>query len=584
MAGVSEKITDELKRQDLPGAVWVTVHGTDGIRLGSAGLSNAASQQPMQRADRVHVGSLAKPLIALGIMHLTTQGRLSLETPITRILPDIAFDNPWASTDPVTVRHLLDQTSGLDDARFWQVFSEHATPDSPLSDAFKGSDGLLRIRSRPGAHHSYSNMGYTLLGMVIEAVAGERYEAYLDRELLGALDMTDSTFRFTSQLGPQADPHLAMGHFENNEIQAAVPIVLRPAGQFTTTAEDMSKFLRFLMGDGRIDGRLFIAPTLLRAMGLPSGTESAKAGLGVGYGSGMFRRDRLGVVAPCHGGSTIGFNAMACIFPEHQKAFFVAMNGDSETADYTRLDALLIEELDLPKNSPAAIVEAPADRKDYLGYYVPAPNRMQKFEMLDIFFGFTRVSRSADGLLLQPSQKPPQRLYALPGEGLFRLDDRMEASHVFFVDSEGVRSMGRGTQSYRIMPLWKLSLGWLSFGLGALGLGLLLLSGVVRTVTLKWKANHPVLMPFIGIATLPLPVPLFMTQSFLALGDGTTAGMLLMTVTAVLPLTMGFGIWRSLRQRPLRRLGCFELAAMASVLQCCVFLAYWGLLPLRLWA
>src|SRR3546814_10529503 len=97
----------------------------------------------------------------------------------------------------------------------------------------------------------------------------------LDYHFLGPLGMHQSTFRFVSQEGPHADAQLAMGHFEGGATQAAVPLYLRPAGQFTTTASDMGLFARFLMSDGEIDGKPFIAPHLLQAMGRPTTTEAA---------------------------------------------------------------------------------------------------------------------------------------------------------------------------------------------------------------------------------------------------------------------------------------------------------------------
>lgn len=581
---VSDDIAANLKQQELPGAVWVLVQDQNKIELGSAGFKNASTQQAMQASDRVHVGSIAKSFIALGILHLVTEGKLDLDTPLSQILPNIKLDNPWAASSSVTVRHLLDQTSGLDDARFWQVFSLNADPGSLLVDSFHTSHDLLRVRSRPGAHHSYSNMGYTLLGMVIEALTHERYEDYLDRELLIPLGMQNSTFHYVSQLGPKADSRLAMGHFEKSQPHAAAPMYMRPAGQFTTTAADMAKFLLFLMSDGTIGNKPFIDVSLLQAMSMPQGTDAAKAGLRVGYGLGMFRRDRLGVVAPCHGGGTVGFNAMFCIFPEQQKAFFVAINGDSEGADYTRIDAVLIHALALPSVPAVTQVRLPIDIEDYFGFYMPSPNRMQKFALLDTAFGFTRISRNGNALLAEPFQKDAQLLLPVAGGRLFRTTNRLEASHVLFTDAEGVQRMSRGTQSYQRMPLWKIGLFWASFAIGLLGIFLLLVSGLVRTVLRKWQRRHPALIPFLGIVVLAAPVPLFLMQSFLAIGDITQASILLLIVTAVLPLSMLFGIWQSFRLRPQSIVDRLELLAMISVLQCCLLLAYWGLLPLQLWA
>src|SRR5690606_11146471 len=122
------------------------------------------------------------------------------------------------------------------------------------------------------------------------------------------LGMRQSSFRFESQAGPDADAQLAMGHFEDGATQASVPLHLRPAGQFTTTAADMGLFARMLMSNGEIDGQPFIASTLLRAMGRPTTTEAVAAGLlDAGYGLGLNSRDRHGVIGNCHVGTAIGF-------------------------------------------------------------------------------------------------------------------------------------------------------------------------------------------------------------------------------------------------------------------------------------
>jgi CubicO group peptidase (beta-lactamase class C family) len=325
-----------LQQQQLTGVIWSTVT-PEGIRTGAAGIADS-DQQSLLRADhKMQVGSIAKTLIAVGILRLVSEGKLSLDSPLAILLPDLPvdqlLDNPWAAEQPVLLRHLLDHTSGLDDVRLWQVFSLRATPDSPLSQAFKPGSSM-RLRTKPGSRLSYSNMGYTVLGMVIEQVSGERYERYLEQHLLQPLQMFDSSFGFITQQEPAADPRLAMGHFENNATQATVPMFLRPAGQFTTTATDMALFARFLMSDGVIhhdinddvneetndisNRKPFIAPELLRAMGQPTSTEAAQAGLVAGYALGLNNRDRHGVIGRCHVGTTFGFRANFCLFPEAQ--------------------------------------------------------------------------------------------------------------------------------------------------------------------------------------------------------------------------------------------------------------------------
>lgn len=305
-----------LREQGLEGAVWTTLDAHGAAGASDAGSSNS-SNRPMRVDHRVQVGSVAKTVLAAGLLRLVSQGRLGLDTPVSALLPGMAFDNQWEASDPVRIRHLLDHSAGLDDARLWQVFSMQPKADTPLAAAFPPGRGLLRVRHRPGTRFSYSNMGYTLLGMVIERIAGQPYERYLDAALLAPLGMHDSSFGFVTQAG---DPGLAMGHVEYGVVHPALPSYLRPAGQFTTTAADMGRFARFLMGDGSIGGAPFIDPQLLRRMGEPHATEAARAGLQVGYGLGLRKLDRHGALAKCHSGNTIGFRAMLCLFPIRSRA------------------------------------------------------------------------------------------------------------------------------------------------------------------------------------------------------------------------------------------------------------------------
>ncbi len=232
---LTASIETALVEEGLVGATWALVT-PEGTMTGAAGLSDASRQRPMSPDDRVQVGSVAKTLVATGVLALVTQGRVDLDAPVARYLPDIPIENRWESESPLRVRHLLDHTGGLDDARMWQVFSLRADPDAPLRDGLTHPGGTLRLRHRPGERFSYSNTGYLLRGILIETVTGTRYERWLDAELLAPLGMTRSTFAFSTQTGPEADPTLAMGHFDPKSTSAAVPIRVRPASQLTTTA------------------------------------------------------------------------------------------------------------------------------------------------------------------------------------------------------------------------------------------------------------------------------------------------------------------------------------------------------------
>lgn len=571
-----------LREEGLIGAVWARVAPGESISVGVAGLKNSRTGEILTADSRIQIGSVTKTLIAAGVLRLVTEGRVALDAPIAGLLPNLAFDNPWAASHPLRVRHLLDHTSGLDDARFWQVFSLKPQPYTPLGAVLGRDPSLLRLRARPGRRMSYSNMGYVVLAMVLEVVTGERYETYLDRHLLQPLGMTNSTFQFVSQAGDQADARLAMGHFENGAIQAAVPQYLRPAGQFTTTATDMALFARFLMGSGEIAGKPFISSRLLRAMGRPSGTEAAEAGLKSGYGLGLSRRDRHDVVGRCHDGNTVGYRAMLCLFPDEQKAFFVSMNADNETADYERIHALLIRALGVAAAQPAVPAAAPPAVATWEGIYIPAPSRFETWAYLDIVLHFVAADWNGGRLHLRPFQGPPKELTPTGGM-LFRSHDRTTSSHVLVMSPDGRRVISTGFQSYQQIGFWRIGPLWASLVAGVSGLVYLFIAGMVRLPRRSLKPSQPIFVPFLAVVALLLPVPFFLGQSFLELGDLTPASAMLALVTGALPLAMAFGLWRRVRQSTAGWSATFDALAMSAVLQWTIVLAVWRLVPLTLW-
>jgi CubicO group peptidase (beta-lactamase class C family) len=575
-----EDMAQALREEGLPGAVWSTVAADSSFVADSVGLKNIRAGEQMAPDSLVQVGSIGKVVLAMGVLRLVTEGRLSLDAPVSGLLPSLALDNPWAASDPMRVRHLLAHTSGLDNVRFWQVFSLKPRADAPLIDALSGAPSLLRLRTRPGSRYAYSNMGYTVLGMVIESVTGERYEHYLHTQVLRPLSMHDSTFDFVSQVGAHADARLAMGHFEAGAAQVAVPIYLRPAGQFTTTAKDMAMFARYLISDGES----FVDRALLDQLGPPAGTEAALAGLAIGHGLALAQRDRHGVVGSCHPGESPGFHAMLCLYPEHRKAFFVAMNGDIEGADYDRFNALLIRELELAADVPEAMPPGTPDAgmEAWEGFYVPAPNGLASLLLIDTALNFVRVRWDGAWLHIKPFQSGERRL-APVGNQLFQASDRSQPSHVLLTAADGSRVLSDGLHSYEQAPLARMVLLWLSFAAGLAGLVWIFLSGTGRAMVGRMQRSSPLLAPWLAGIALFLPLPLFLRQSFLQLGDVTAASVLLAVVTGLLPLAMIAGLVAGFRRHAVGVIGALDMAAMLAVLQWTIVLAAWNLLPTRLW-
>jgi CubicO group peptidase (beta-lactamase class C family) len=576
-------IEKALVEEGLVGATWALVT-PEGTTTGAAGLNDVSRQRKMSPDDRVQVGSVAKALLATGVLQLVTLGRIDLDAPLVQYLPNVPIDNRWHPESPLRVRHLLDHTGGLDDARMWQVFSLRADPDAPLSDGLTHPGGTLRLRQRPGERFSYSNTGYLLLGILIETVTGTRYERWLDDELLAPLGMTRSTFGFVTQTGPGADPTLAMGHFDTKSTSAAVPIHVRPSSQFTTTAADMARFARFLMGDGVVDGRTLVDGNLLGGMSVATTTEAARSGLAAGYALGLLRRDRHGVVGRCHLGNIGTFRSAICLYPEQQRAFFVAFNSDPENGRFDRVDALLVDALGVTSPSLQP-VQPGVDPTAWEGLYRVRPNRFEQFAYLDEVAGVTRVRWDGEELHLEPLAAAARTLTPIGGR-LFRAPDRREATHVLLRTPEGTAVVSDGLRTLErvsAVSVWGL---WLSAGVGVVALAYLLVVGAFRSVMAlrrgEWR-NEPLRWPALCLVLLVIAPGLYLTQSFLAIGDPTPANVAIAVLSGVLPAALLLGAAQRVRAGVGTVRARLDLGAIAGLLQWYAVMAAWGLVPLVLW-
>lgn len=582
-AELQKDIETVLSEEGLTGIAWALVEKNGKVKPGAAGFRDNPAELGFTNNTRFHVGSLTKSVLATGVLRLATRGQIDLDAPVSRYLPDLNFKNPWAEVSGVTVRQLLDHTAGLNDAYMWQLFSERPEPDTPLVYAFPDPQKQLQIRSRPGTRFSYSNMGYTLLGMIIESVVKDRYETYLDKQVLAPLGMHDSTFGFTTQAGETADPMLAWGHVDDGSHYVASPVFLRPAGQFTSTAGDLARFAEFLLGDGVIGSQQFVDKTLMRSRGHASGTQASNGGLIAGYALGLGRRDRHDVVGYCHGGNIVGFVAMLCVFPDEHKAFAYSVNTDSETADYGRLNDLFIRSLKINSAPLPPTVNPPADISQWHGQYIFSPNRFQTFEYLDNVFGSIKISADGDLLIMSSLQQAPRQLRPT-GDHIYSADDRSTSSHVFLRGEAGEYLISDGFKTFEKVSDAYLLAHWISVLLGLLGLAWLFLAGM--TALFRHRSNmlqHPTAPAFITTLLLLVPIPFFMTQSFMALGDFTFASFILALVTLLLPLGTIWTLMRIRKAWKASRLSLLHGLAAIFVLQWCSILIAVGMLPLRLW-
>ncbi|WP_410572165.1 serine hydrolase domain-containing protein [Amycolatopsis sp. cmx-4-61] len=242
-----------LDHTGLPGAAVAVTHGPDVVRV--AGYGHDAAGGPMTASTRLPIASLSKSMTAFAALQLAEAGRLNLDEPVTRYLPDYQLADPRGGK--ITVRMLLDQTSGMADSAF---------PDLKLSQPHTLAEAVTRLRdaplaSEPGAEFHYHNPNYEVAARIVEVVAGQPFAGYLTTRLFAPLGMTASTT--VDMPPPGTDGYvrafgIAVGVSEPDWFTGGSHGVL-------STAEDLAKWLR-----AQQDGGGVLSPASVRLAHTPA--------------------------------------------------------------------------------------------------------------------------------------------------------------------------------------------------------------------------------------------------------------------------------------------------------------------------
>lgn len=169
------------------------------------------------------------------------------------------------------------------------------------------------------------------------------------------------------------------------------------------------------------------------------------------------------------------------------------------------------------------------------------------------------------------------------GGNLFRENTKRVASHALYISDGGKHLITDGFRTYKQTSLWVLAPMWLSLLFGLIGLIWILIYGSICLVLGRFNLMRKVLIPFLATTFLLVPLPLFLTQSFLRIGEVTPASSILAIATSILPFAMLFGLWRVLNYKKMPLINYLNGFAMFCILQWTVILAIWEVFPLKLW-
>ncbi len=337
------------------------------ITVATHGVTNVNHPLPVTADTLFQIGSITKTMTATIAMQLVEAGKLALDAPVRRYLPDFRLHDE-STAAAVTVRQLFTHTGGWVGDYF--------------EDTGSGDDGLARYVERMatlaqqsplGTLWSYNNAAFSLAGRVIEVVTGQPFEAVMRDRLFAPLGM-EQAFFFAGEVMTE---RFAVGHTvregeEALEAEVATPWPLarsaHPAGGVSATVPDMLRYARLHLQRGQSgSGQQLLRPASVAEMQRIHATAGSMAShVGISW----LMDEVAGVRTVGHGGATNGQIAQLLLVPEQAFALVILTNADRGREVTRDLSAWALEQfLGLRQSLPTTTTRPAAELAEYVGYY-----------------------------------------------------------------------------------------------------------------------------------------------------------------------------------------------------------------------
>jgi CubicO group peptidase (beta-lactamase class C family)/D-alanyl-D-alanine dipeptidase len=326
---LEEFIAREMADKELPAVSIALVEDQQVVWAKGFGLADPKTGVPAGAETVYRVGSVSKLFTDIAIMQLVEQGKIDLDEPVTRYLPDFRPRNPFGK--PVTLRQLMSHRSGL--VREPPVGS-YFDPTGPSLGESVASLNRTELVYAPETHVKYSNAGIAAVGAVLERAQGQPFAQHLKRAVLDPLGMRHSSFEPT----PEITKNLAkafMWTLDGRVFEAPTfQLGIGPAGSMYTTVADLARFLSALFAGGRGHNGQILEPATLEQMWAP---QFAKAGQKSGFGIGFHVAELDGHRRVGHGGAIYGFATTLEALPDDKLGVVVVTTKDAANAVTDRI-------------------------------------------------------------------------------------------------------------------------------------------------------------------------------------------------------------------------------------------------------
>ncbi|MBI2381866.1 MAG: beta-lactamase family protein [Gammaproteobacteria bacterium] len=578
LEALKTELLQTMDKEGIPGAGIALFKNHELLWVGGIGMADKEQRIPAGADTPFGLASISKSFTAMAVMKLVEAGKVELDAPIRRYLPDAPIVNPWEAQHPVTVAQVLEHTAGFDDMHLKAFVTDK--PNASMDQGIADNLASYQVRWQPGQRFAYSNPGYILLGKLIETMSGEDFDRYMEREILKPLGMDQATFRYLPERG------LAQGYGDDGQPEPYLFSSDRPTGALQASPRELAGFVRAMM---RRESPILSRDAILR-IETPTTSAGAQAGLSAGFGLANHNREIQGFSLRRHTGGIPGFASYYAYEPNLGFGFVLLINKMlPPKAMTTSIVGFLARDL-TPPAKPSATLSA-EELARYTGFYRNASPRNSLFQFLDRLLAVTQIKLEGGVLVMNDLVGESKRLVPVGGKR-FRIEDELTPSVAFIAQPDGSHVLMVHGGDY-LEPTSAVS-AWAPIvlsGAAVLAYALAMLYALIWLFS--WaRGRSPV--GTLALRTLPLFAGLSLLAHGLLLGTVhiTQLGVLSAGSLALFLSNIGIPVFSALAlavlafhwRQPLGRfLRWHSLAASLGGVWLSGWLAYWGYLGVRFW-
>ncbi|MFC4099045.1 serine hydrolase [Paenibacillus xanthanilyticus] len=309
---------------NLAGALVVVVKGNDVLINQGYGYADIAAKKKIDpNLTLFRIASISKVVTATAVMQLAEQGKIDLTKDVSAYMPGIRISNSTGT--PVTTEHLLTHTAGFDYTDVYRLPPGHQGTEVTIEEMLSANEPSV-VR-KPGEAYRYDNLGYTMLGYIIQHAAKQPFEDYMRRHLFEPLQMKQATFRMDEPVLA----NLATGYQADMKPHEPYPLTptISPGGGMFATGSDMANFIKAHLNNGQFGSARILKEDTAKLMHKQQ-YELAPGVPMMTYGfESFFHSSHNGQYVIGKGGDLAGYHSWLWLLPEQNVGGMIVANSDA---------------------------------------------------------------------------------------------------------------------------------------------------------------------------------------------------------------------------------------------------------------